>query len=72
MVFQVMGYFDNPLKSKRREISQFTYKEDLANASEAVAIAKEWKDAERYPFVFVKNTTTGEFCQIDRTEKGKK
>lgn len=69
MVYQVMGYFDNPLKSKRREIAQFVHKTDFANASEAVAIAKEWKKENRYPFVFAKNTTTGEFIEIKEGNK---
>lgn len=60
MAFQVLGYFDNPLTSTARELAQFSYKHDLATKEEAEAIAQEWRQTARYPFVFIRNTITKE------------
>lgn len=60
MPYQVLGYFDNPLTNKARELAQFTYKDDLPTKEQAQAIAENWRKSERYPFIFIRNTQTRE------------
>ena len=60
MSYQVLGYFENPMTSRSRELAQFTYKHDLASKQEAVAIAQDWRNTNRYDFIFIRNTETKE------------
>lgn len=63
-MFQVVGFFEHPQKSKSREIAQFSYKTDLSTRTEALSIANEWKIIKRYDFVFVKDTKTREMEEV--------
>jgi hypothetical protein len=58
--YQVLGYFENPLTSKARELAQFTYRQDLDTKEQAQAIAQDWRKSDRYPFIFIRNTLTKE------------
>ena len=58
MTYQIHGYFENPRTSRSREISRFTYKDDLDDIHEAYRIARQWVASDRYPFVFVYDTIT--------------
>lgn len=63
-MFQVVGFFEHPKKSKSRTLAQFSYKDDLSTRTEALTIANEWKITMRYDFVFVKDTKTQEMEEV--------
>lgn len=60
MSYQVFGYFENPATSKSKELARFTYKDDLTDRQTAQEIAQKWRDSDRYPFIFIYDTTTRE------------
>jgi len=51
--YTVHGAFDNPKRA--REYARFTHKDTFDTQQEAELIAQEWRESERYPYVWIEH-----------------